>query len=88
MTHDHCSREQEALASGSGGPGLQQKFSEKELRRDAFALAAARYAELEPVLSRLNALEAEQLAMEARAAEKKAKKMHSSGSSKQKDRRS
>jgi Domain of unknown function (DUF4110) len=59
--------------------GVQQKFSEKELRRDAFALAEARYAELEPALQRLNELEAEQLALEAKAAEKKKDKKSSSG---------
>jgi Domain of unknown function (DUF4110) len=66
--------------------GVQQKFSEKELRRDAFALAEARYAELEPALQRLNELEAEQLAMEAKAAEKKKDKKSSSSGKDSKDR--
>jgi Domain of unknown function (DUF4110) len=57
----------------------QQRWSEKDLRRDAFALAEARYAELEPALARLNQLEQEQADMEARAAEKKALKKGAGG---------
>ena len=45
--------------------------STQELRRDAFALAGERYAELEPSLARLNALETEQKESEARNAEKR-----------------
>ena len=51
----------------------------QELRRDAFALAGERYAELEPSLARLNALETEQKEFEAREAEKRREKK-SSGS--------
>ncbi|CAM9917117.1 unnamed protein product [Laminaria digitata] len=47
-----------------------ERMTEKELRRDAFALAGERYAELEPSLARLNALETEQKEFEAREAEK------------------
>lgn len=39
-------------------------FDEKALRRDAFALAEKRYELLRPVLSRLDALEREQLESE------------------------
>lgn len=49
----------------------------QELRRDAFALAGERYAELEPSLARLNALETEQRELEAKEAEKRRKKKSS-----------
>lgn len=48
--------------------------STQELRRDAFALAGERYAELEPSLARLNALETEQRELEAKEAEKRREK--------------
>lgn len=46
----------------------------QELRRDAFALAGERYAELEPSLARLNALETEQREFEAKEAERRREK--------------
>lgn len=49
-------------------------FVLQELRRDAFALAGERYAELEPSLARLNALETEQKELEAKEAEKRREK--------------
>lgn len=58
-------------AENSSGTVITQRFSEKELRRDAFSLAESRYSEIEPVLTRLNELEAEQRAMELRAQEAK-----------------
>lgn len=51
--------------------GDVKRMTEKELRRDAFTLAGERYAELEPSLKRLNALEAEQREFEAREVEKR-----------------
>lgn len=54
-------------------PPLMSKFLQ-ELRRDAFALAGERYAELEPSLARLNALETEQKELEAKEAEKRREK--------------
>eukprot|EP00903_Cladosiphon_okamuranus_P016175 g14926.t1 len=54
-----------------------EPLTEKELRRDAFALAGERYAELEPSLARLNALETEQRELEAREAEKRREKKSS-----------
>ncbi|CAN0058369.1 unnamed protein product [Ectocarpus fasciculatus] len=51
-----------------------RSFIPQELRRDAFALAGERYAELEPSLARLNALEEEQRELEAREAEKRREK--------------
>lgn len=44
-------------------------FDEKALRRDAFALAERRYELLRPVLTRLDALEKEQLESEGTAME-------------------
>lgn len=49
-------------------------FRCQEMRRDAFALAGERYAELEPSLARLNELEQEQRKLEAREAEKRKEK--------------
>ena len=41
-------------------PSVEERMSEKEMRREAFAIASRRYAELEPILRELDELEAEQ----------------------------
>ncbi|CAM9403618.1 unnamed protein product [Choristocarpus tenellus] len=61
----------EVIARMEAKEGTMEPLSEKELRRDAFALAGERYSELEPSLRRLNRLEAEQKELQAAEAEKK-----------------
>jgi N-acetylneuraminic acid mutarotase len=63
--------EQLKILENQGEDRGGERFSEKEVRRDAFALAQARFGELEPLLNRLNELEEEQREAEARSREKK-----------------
>ncbi|CAM9122639.1 unnamed protein product, partial [Phaeothamnion confervicola] len=64
-TVDHWTREYVALLESRGDGG---RYGEKELRKNAFALAEDRFAELQPVLQRLNELDRQQKKAEAEAA--------------------
>lgn len=64
---------------GQAAADRGERMSSKELKGEAFSLAKARYEEIQPVLDRLNELDAMQKEAEQKHKEKKAKKADKKG---------